>query len=135
MTAEQVKRRIEAARVLRGMTQVEMDQAGAAQGLGRQELSRIERGALPLGAAQRRTLCDILRVPERWFTDEDVDVVVGLTPDIPGLSADEEVARRADELMRGLLEAALAHAPGAATSGQSPGAPGRPGSEAEGGQR
>lgn len=77
-----VKQRIEAARALRGLSQADLDKLGAAEGLGRYELGRVERGELsPMTNTQRTMLCKILGVPERWFTSDDVDEIVGLRDD------------------------------------------------------
>lgn len=78
MDEGEAKRRIEAARILRGMTQVEMDRRGAELGLAKQELGRTERGKLPFTAARAMVLCRVLGVPPRWFQEDDVDVLVGL---------------------------------------------------------
>lgn len=78
MDPEEVKRRIEAARTLRGISQVQMDQLGHAEGLDKQELGRLERGRLPMSNVRCDVLCRVLKVPRRWFEDDDLDVVVGL---------------------------------------------------------
>lgn len=81
MDEGEVKRRIEAARILRDMTQVEMDRRGAQMGLDKQELGRTERGGnggLELTEARAMVLCKVLGVPSRWFEEEDLDVVLGL---------------------------------------------------------
>lgn len=78
LTPDVWKQRIVAARTLRGISQAEMDRLGHEDGLGKGELSRLERGEFNrITPAQRRTLSYILRVPEAWFTDEDVDAIVG----------------------------------------------------------
>ena len=56
-----------------------MDLLGVAEGLDKQELSRLERGALPMTNVRREALCRVLRVPRRWFQSDDLDEVVGLT--------------------------------------------------------
>jgi transcriptional regulator with XRE-family HTH domain len=116
-TQEDTKRRIEAARILRDLSQRDMDEAGHADGLGRQELSRVERGRLPLTRVRRDALVRILRVPERWFLEEDVDDVVGLwepfeqiaaiTRTLSALAADsrlEELPGQAREALFELLD-------------------------------
>jgi len=78
LDAGEIKRRIEAARILRSLTQDELDKLGAAFGLDRQEISRTERGALPLTEHRKLALREILRMPARWFDAETVDEIVGL---------------------------------------------------------
>ncbi len=63
-----------------------MDQSDLADlvhedGLGKYDVGRIERGKMTMQAIHRRSLAHHLRVPESWFTDPDLDVVVGLEPD------------------------------------------------------
>jgi transcriptional regulator with XRE-family HTH domain len=70
----ELKNRIDALRTLRGLTQVDLAELFAAKGHGTQELGRIERGALPLTEIRRRTLAEILNVPERFFQDEQIDL-------------------------------------------------------------
>lgn len=94
----EIKRRIEAARVLRGISQPEMDRLGADLGLPKQELSRTERGELPWSQARAMILQRVLGVPDRWFTEPKVDALVGLT-------APEDLT---PEAMRGLLERLIA---------------------------
>jgi transcriptional regulator with XRE-family HTH domain len=67
---DELKRRIDAFRTLRGLTQVDLADLFAAKGHGSQELGRLERGALPLTEIRRRSLAEILEVPEQWFEDE-----------------------------------------------------------------
>jgi transcriptional regulator with XRE-family HTH domain len=81
MNPDEIGRRIAAARLLRNVSQKEMDELGAADGLGRQELSRVERGTLPLTRVRIDTLVRNLGVPERWFIEDDTDIVVGLRGD------------------------------------------------------
>lgn len=99
----EVKRRIEAARVLRSMTQVEMDRRGAELGLDKQELGRTERGDLPWTTARAMVLARVLRVPPRWFEAEDLDVVVGLR--------DQRDADALDLLEQALADLGLARPP------------------------
>jgi hypothetical protein len=77
LSPEELKRRIFAARVLRGLRQVDLQASLAEDGLGKRELGRIERGSLPLNRVRRETLARALRVPEIWFTSESVDEIVG----------------------------------------------------------
>lgn len=76
---DDVKRRIEAARTLRGVSQRELAARLHEDGLGSQELGRIERGDLPLTRVRIDALCRHLGVPERWFTEPDVDELLSGT--------------------------------------------------------
>jgi transcriptional regulator with XRE-family HTH domain len=67
---DELKRRIDAFRTLRGLTQVELAELFASKGHGTQELGRLERGVLPLTEIRRRSLAEILDVPEHWFEDD-----------------------------------------------------------------
>jgi transcriptional regulator with XRE-family HTH domain len=71
---DELKLRIDAFRTLRGLTQADLAELFAAKGHGSQELGRLERGALPLTEIRRRSLAEILDVPEHWFVDERVDL-------------------------------------------------------------
>lgn len=68
---DELKRRIDAARTLRGMTQRELGDRLAEDGFGKHDLGRVERGdpRMPFNNAILRALCHHLEVPERWFTD------------------------------------------------------------------
>lgn len=92
MTGEELRRRIEAARILRGISQDDMDVMGHADGLRKQELSRTERGDLPLTRIRRDVLARVLRVPERWLLAETVDEIVAAPP------TEADIARRLDAL-------------------------------------
>lgn len=74
LTTSELKRRIDAARTLRGLTQEELGQRFADEGFGRHDVGRIERGRMPLMGARRRTLALVLDVPESWFTDDYLDL-------------------------------------------------------------
>lgn len=76
LAAEELKRRIEAARILRGIHQTELDRLFDEDGLGK-KAGRLERGDLALSRALLDGLIRHLKVPERWFTDPDVDTIVG----------------------------------------------------------
>lgn len=121
----EVKRRIHAARILRSMTQVEMDRRGAELGLDGQELGRTERGTLTLTPARAMVLCRVLEVPPRWFEESDLNVIVGLR--------DQRDADALDLLRQGLADLGLALPPsgGEETSGE--GDKDQPDEAAEGG--
>lgn len=74
-------RRIEAARVLRGYTQRQLAELLHADGLGKHDLGRIERGEMQMRRIHRDALVRHLRLPERWFTAPTVDALVGYDAD------------------------------------------------------
>jgi len=80
LSSEETKRRMEAARKLRGLSQAELGELFEADDLGKMDPQQIERGRMLLRGARLVAACKHLRVPERWFTAEDVDEIVGLTP-------------------------------------------------------
>lgn len=80
LTAKELKKRIHAARILRGVHQKDLQKSLAADGLGKQELGRIERGDLTLTKVRREVLSKALSVPEQWFLNESVDEIVGFSP-------------------------------------------------------
>lgn len=94
-----LKRRVEAARILRGLSQPDLDKRFAKDGLGKTAAGRVERGELDMQRAHRDAFCRHLGVPERWFSEPDVDVVVGLRP--AELSVDE-VRATLEQLLAGL---------------------------------
>lgn len=79
LPADEVARRIKAARRLRGLSQVELGKRVHGDGLGESDVGRIERmdPKLPFSKALRLSICEHLRVPERWLLAEDVDEIVG----------------------------------------------------------
>lgn len=83
LTDEELKRRVVAARVLRGLTQTELGELFEADGLGLHDPGRIERGNMTMQRAHREAFIRLLRVPAAWFIEEDVDVIVGLKPARP----------------------------------------------------
>lgn len=88
LSRAELKRRIEAARILRGISQEELDRRFAEDGLGK-SAGRLERGdkRLTLNRALLDGFIRHLRVPESWFTAEDVDELVypSGAPDLDGL--------------------------------------------------
>lgn len=85
------KRRIRAARDLRGLTQEDMDALAVKDGLGRQELSRTERGELPLTRVRALVLSRVLRLPVEWF----------LVAEITDIIAPSRLSGDQDERLRG----------------------------------
>lgn len=73
-----LRRRLVAARHLRGWDQVALNAAGHEWGLGKGESARVERGTVAWRAKHTRAFVEILVVPERWFTEPDDDVLLGL---------------------------------------------------------
>lgn len=72
LSDEERKRRIEAARVLRGISQKKLNELVAGDGLDKLAAGRAERGEIPLSRALRDSLCRHLRVPSWWFTDAEI---------------------------------------------------------------
>jgi transcriptional regulator with XRE-family HTH domain len=103
---EQLKRRLVAARALRDVSQAELAGQLEADGLGKHDLGRIERGDLTMMPAHRRALAHHLRLPERWFTDPDTDSL--LVFDEPRDVSDDDLRRAAELLAPQLLSAARA---------------------------
>lgn len=69
------------------MTQKQLGALLEADGLGKHDLGRIERGDLTMQKVHREALVRHLGVPERWLLNENVDEIVGLTaPAVPALS-------------------------------------------------
>lgn len=105
LSDDEAKRRIEAARILRGLTQDELDKLGAADGLGKQELSRTERGELDLTRVRKEVFARLLKLPVEWFEDESIDPLIRW----PAQGLPDAQIRRAAELMAPqLLEVARA---------------------------
>lgn len=106
MTPAERKRRIEAARILRGISQQELNRLVAADGLDKLAAGRVERGEIPLTPALRHSICRHLRVPEAWLREADVDVLVGYQQEPRGALTDDEIRRAAQLLGPQLLAAA-----------------------------
>lgn len=106
LTPEELKRRIDAARTLRGLRQVDLAELLEADGHGKHDVGRLERGEIPFSAALRRSLAHHLEVPEAWFVDEHVD---GIIINAPAATAGEPEPDRADLSRRlSLIESKLA---------------------------
>lgn len=110
----ELKRRLEAARTLRGLRQVDLAEMLIRDGFGKHDVGRLERGQLDLQRKWIDALCRHLRVPERWLTDPDLDAVLGYTEeeepsDSEGAAAgvtDDQLRRAAELLAPELLRAA-----------------------------
>lgn len=85
LNQEDVKRRIHAARLLRDISQAQLNRLGAADGFGREEMGRVERGELEFRPGKHLDpLCRYLNVPRWWFTAETLyfgDIDSPATPD------------------------------------------------------
>lgn len=92
LTREELVRRVVAARELRGLTQLELGQLVADEGLGKHDMPKLERGenGARFTGAHRRVLASVLRVPERWFTDDDDRLFAGLVIDPDRITALED---------------------------------------------
>lgn len=110
---EELDRRLKAIRMLRQISQTEMAVMLEAEGFGKHDLGRIERGQMALTGARRRELARILRVPESYFTAEDLDEVLFAAG--TDKLTDDQIRRAAELMAPQLLEAARALAP---TSGK-----------------
>lgn len=77
LNAEELDRRIKAARLLRNISQQELAKRLAEDGLSESHLGKLERGQHTLTRAPLDALVRHLRVPETWFTEPDTDTVVG----------------------------------------------------------
>lgn len=69
---QQIKDRLHALRLLRGLSQKDFAELCAAQGLGTTEAGRVERGKLPFTGKHQLVFARVLDVPEDWFNDPDV---------------------------------------------------------------
>jgi transcriptional regulator with XRE-family HTH domain len=109
LDSHELKRRLDAARRLRGMKQTDLAELLVAEGFGKHDVGRLERGELALQRKFIDALCRHLRVPERWFTEPDVDIIVGFTQSDQATDVSDDQLRRAAELMAPqLLQAARA---------------------------
>lgn len=97
LPTDELKRRVEAARILRGLTQNQLADLVHADGLGRHDVGRLERGDIPLTRVLRDALCRHLGVTEEWFTEPDVDVL------LRGIGEDD-VNERLDRIERAVTE-------------------------------
>lgn len=77
LSKEVLKQRIAAARLLRGLSQEDLNDLFETDGLDKTAAGRIERGDLDMQRAHEDGFVRNLRVPRKWFTSEDVDALVG----------------------------------------------------------
>jgi hypothetical protein len=77
LARDEIARRIKAARQLRGIKQAELGLLLAQDGLGQEDVGRIEREEMQMSRSQRDAITRHLRLPERWLTSESVDEIVG----------------------------------------------------------
>lgn len=68
---DELRRRIRAARILRNMSQAEMNQEGHKRGLPKHTLGGVERGDLAVQHVHLAMVCEILDVPMAWFSETD----------------------------------------------------------------
>lgn len=80
LAPDELKRRIDAARTLRGLRQVDIAALVESDGHGKHDVGRLERGDVHLTPSLRRSLAHHLGVPETWFTEPDMDQVL-IAPD------------------------------------------------------
>lgn len=72
LPTEELKRRIDAARTLRGLKQKELAGLLEEDGLGKHDVGRLERGELDLRRVHLDALTRHLQMPEWWFTAEEI---------------------------------------------------------------
>lgn len=77
LTSDHLRRRLRAARELRGWSQAELTARASAAGLlGKQEAGRVERGDIAWTRKHTLAFMDVLGLPERWFTVESDDELI-----------------------------------------------------------
>lgn len=81
LSGEPLRRRIVAARTLRGIDQEELGRLFEADGLGKLDPGRIERGTLTMQRVHLDAFVRHLGVPETWFVEMSTDLIVGLDLD------------------------------------------------------
>jgi hypothetical protein len=97
---DELSRRVKAGRLLRDMDQAELGRLFAADGLGRTDPGRIERGTLEMQRVHREAFCRHLRLPDRWFTLESTDEIVGWAQAIPDAPIEDVLAAIREQLSR-----------------------------------
>lgn len=106
LSKDEIRRRIVAARTLRGMEQTELASLMADDGLGKHDLGKIERGGMTMQATHRRSIAHHLRMSERWFMEDNIDGLLSDPGDDPDLSDLVDILRDHDAFSR---EAAATH--------------------------
>lgn len=123
---DELARRIEAARVLRGLSQADVNERFEKLGAGKQTAGRVERGNKPFEEMHEMLFARVLNVPVRWFTEPDVDVIIGLKP--PAVLTPGELAEILARLQAGHDQATGQSPLGTQTpradGGRPPGGPG-----------
>lgn len=79
LSDEELRRRLVAARELRGLTQKDLDRLGAQDGLGKLEAGRVERGTIEFRRKHIDVFARHLRVSDAWFEEPDVDRLLGFS--------------------------------------------------------
>lgn len=70
---DEIKRRLDSARQLRGVSQTDLAPFFVEIGLGKGDVGRIERGDLEIRRVHVDALTRYLRIPEWWLTAESAD--------------------------------------------------------------
>jgi transcriptional regulator with XRE-family HTH domain len=84
LEAAEIRRRLRAARELRGMSRQQLAALVKEEGFGLEDVARVERGELVLLAGLRRSLAIHLGLPEAWFTEPDVGRLFASDPAASG---------------------------------------------------
>jgi transcriptional regulator with XRE-family HTH domain len=108
LDAKELKRRIEAARTLRKVSQEDLNKLFARDGIDKLAAGRVERGEIDMQRVHLDAFVRHLRVPERWFTEPDVDIIVGLR----NQASSDDLMQRFDALERALLGGVRDRLPG-----------------------
>lgn len=79
LSRTELAHRLKAARELRGISQDKLAKQLEREGLGKHDLGKLERAddKMAFTAVRRYALATALRVPESWFIEENLDLVVG----------------------------------------------------------
>lgn len=105
---QELKRRIDAARRLRGLRQIDLAELLEADGHGKTDVGRLERGELRFSPSLRRSLAYHLGVSEGWFTAVNVDDVLGRGGDAGDDLATREQLDEVTSRLAGLEEKLVA---------------------------
>lgn len=91
LPAEEIGRRIHAARILLDISQDEMTQRGHDEwGLDKGELARVERGTIKAQPYHLKLLSELLDVPLAWFTEPRETIVAQAAVDYQAVLAELE---------------------------------------------